>query len=133
MPAGFEEHRGFEEHDGVRVPGLRRGDVLLREAPDLRPDDVGQPLELRGIAEHLAAQGAAVDGAVLRAHVGTERLDHGPVRRRTRFVGAVPEAVGVDDMGAKGGEMAGRGGFAGRDAAGEADDQGSALGKSRPS
>ena len=120
LPARFEQHGGFQDHDGLAAP-LGRADVGPREVEDFGPDDVRQAFELRGVAEHLATERPTVDLAL--AHdVVAERGDHLVEAWRARVVGAVPELVGIDHRGATLAEVASGGGFPGCDAPREADD-----------
>ena len=118
-PAGFEQDGRL--HDGDAA-GTRRLDLLPGQASDFRPDDVGELLHLRWLAEHLLAEGPAVDAAVLFHHILTEGLRDRIEGCGARLVGPVPEPVAVDDPGAEAFEMLHGGGLAGGDAAGQADE-----------
>jgi hypothetical protein len=121
FPAGFEQHGGFEDGDaGARH--LEVGEFFAGEFTDAGPNDVGEALQFVGPAEHLAAEGAAVDSAVLRYDILAEGFDDCAVRIGAGFVSAVTEQVRIDDGDFAVTKKPGNRGLSTGDAAGEAND-----------
>lgn len=126
VEAGFVEEGGVEDDEpGPLLSGV--GDGFAAGLVEDGVEEVFEAFSLCGVVEDDGRDGGAVDGLI-----GGEDPGPPPLGEGVTDIGSGEEVsdvgVGVDDEGALGGEVACDGGFAGADAAGEAEDEGPVCG-----
>lgn len=122
LPAGFDQHRRLQ-HRHIRLPRPRSIERLHGQTADLRPDDIGEPPQLPRIGEYALAQRPAVDAPIGADDFCAECLHNLGERRLPRRIGPMAEGIGIHHRRPARRQMPRRRGFAGADAAGEADDE----------
>ena len=92
----------------VRVVSEDLGDSRLGERTDFGPHNVGQATHRVGAPKDLVAEDLAVNPPVSADELFAKLSDDLGKARRARFVNAVPELVGVDQLGTQLGQLGGR-------------------------